>query len=74
MTFFDCYNMLYSLIQAQQHCSVRALYTCIIGDNPVIFAGGSDKFIRLWNLNNGSNCACVVRPNNISSKMIIKYR
>ena len=46
----------------------------MVGNNPVIFSGGSDRFIQLWNLNNVSNCACVVRPDGIANKMILKYR
>ena len=61
-------------LQPQQHCGVRALYTCVVDNDPVLLTGGSDRFIRLWNLNNSSQCTCIVKPDASTDNIHITYR
>ncbi|XP_019859703.1 PREDICTED: phosphoinositide 3-kinase regulatory subunit 4-like [Amphimedon queenslandica] len=57
----------------QQHNSVRALHTCVVGNDPVLLTGGTDRFIRLWHLNNPSESSCIVKAGVGSEKIDISY-
>ncbi len=57
-----------------QHESVRGLSSCIVDNCPVVLTGGTDRFIRLWNLSDPAQCCCVASPRVHSKKVHIDYR
>ena len=59
---------------AQQHNGVRALHTCVVGNDPVLLTGGTDRFIRMWHLNNPTESSCVVKAGPGSEKIDISYK
>ena len=40
----------------------------------MLLTGGTDRFIRLWNLNNASESSCIVKPDVASERIDITYR
>ena len=48
--------------------------TCVVGNDPVLLTGGTDRFIRLWHLNNPMESSCIVKAGVGSEKIDISYR
>ena len=67
-------SLLFLLPQPQQHNGVRALHTCVVGNDPVLLTGGTDRFIRMWHLNNPTESSCVVKAGPGSEKIDISYK
>ena len=61
------------LLQHRQHESVRGVSPCIIDNSPVVLSGGTDRFVRLWNLVDPAQCSCVIKPKQYSKTVMLDY-